>query len=275
MTYSPDVFMEGQPVCRHTDKMWMNHGNTVGMAGKQIRWNKGDDPTMDELCDIACNYRGAASRQDCVADAIKKEYYGEVEKTYKGSKKKYKALYPRDFDNGICQEVSMIKQEGSWTILLNQAKTAPTSNPITPRGGIRPDILCRSGGQNTKLVEIKFKGDVLSRNQRRNYPQAAKDLGAKPHVLDVEKHCDCHDGGGGGTAPATAPVPARGELPESSDGFWRSAGWAGLGFLAAFGIAAAIFSPFDGPVGEAALASVAATAFANAFEVTPDDQPGQ
>lgn len=33
ITYSPDVFMEGKPVCRLTDKMWMNHGNSAAMSG--------------------------------------------------------------------------------------------------------------------------------------------------------------------------------------------------------------------------------------------------
>jgi hypothetical protein len=33
MTHSPTVFIEGKPACRLTDKMWMNHKNTVNMAG--------------------------------------------------------------------------------------------------------------------------------------------------------------------------------------------------------------------------------------------------
>lgn len=33
MTHSPSVFFEGMPACRLTDKMWMNHKNTVNMAG--------------------------------------------------------------------------------------------------------------------------------------------------------------------------------------------------------------------------------------------------
>ncbi len=33
ITYSPDVFLEGRNACRLTDKMLMNHGNTVCAAG--------------------------------------------------------------------------------------------------------------------------------------------------------------------------------------------------------------------------------------------------
>ena len=33
MTHSFDVFFESKPACRLTDKMWMNHKNTVNMAG--------------------------------------------------------------------------------------------------------------------------------------------------------------------------------------------------------------------------------------------------
>lgn len=33
ITHSFDVFFEGKPACRLTDKLFMNHGNTVNMAG--------------------------------------------------------------------------------------------------------------------------------------------------------------------------------------------------------------------------------------------------
>lgn len=51
MTHSFDVFFESKPACRLTDKMWMNHKNTVNMAGlKQYSL----DPKMNLLCNIFC-----------------------------------------------------------------------------------------------------------------------------------------------------------------------------------------------------------------------------
>lgn len=183
LSWSSDVFMEGKAVCRLTDKMLLNKGNTVSMGGEKQQWLDGDDPDMDELCDIACNCRNAARRQQCVADKIKEQYYN--------------GDYPIDPGNGIQQEVSMKLVDGIWQVIMNRAGSAPTSNPFTPRGGIRPDTVVRQGGNTTKVVEIKFEGDTLSRNQIKKYPQAAQDLEADYEVLDVEEDCDCSDGDGG------------------------------------------------------------------------------
>lgn len=38
ITHSFDVFFEGKPACRLTDKMFMNHRNTVSLAGEQQGW---------------------------------------------------------------------------------------------------------------------------------------------------------------------------------------------------------------------------------------------
>jgi hypothetical protein len=38
LSYSNDVFLEGLPACRLTDKMLCNHRNTVAMAGYLTRW---------------------------------------------------------------------------------------------------------------------------------------------------------------------------------------------------------------------------------------------
>ncbi|MCH9687893.1 MAG: DUF4150 domain-containing protein [Deltaproteobacteria bacterium] len=40
LSYSMDVFLEGQNACRLTDKKLMNHGNTVNMGGFLTQWLK-------------------------------------------------------------------------------------------------------------------------------------------------------------------------------------------------------------------------------------------
>ena len=50
MMHSPSVFFEGKPACRLTDKMWMNHKNTVNMSGL----NQIDLKARDRLCDAVC-----------------------------------------------------------------------------------------------------------------------------------------------------------------------------------------------------------------------------
>ena len=60
ITHSFDVFIEGKPACRLTDKMWMNHRNTVNMAGliqAHLSGYTGDDPIMRAACEVFCTVR--------------------------------------------------------------------------------------------------------------------------------------------------------------------------------------------------------------------------
>lgn len=52
LSWSPNVFMEGRPVTRHTDKMLMNHGNTISAGGYQVRAAK--NSKEQAICNIAC-----------------------------------------------------------------------------------------------------------------------------------------------------------------------------------------------------------------------------
>ncbi|BAQ45712.1 RNA-binding S4 domain protein [Methylobacterium aquaticum] len=51
LSWSPNVFMEGRPVTRLTDKMLMNRGNTVSVGGYQTRKPVGKEVY---ICEIAC-----------------------------------------------------------------------------------------------------------------------------------------------------------------------------------------------------------------------------
>lgn len=61
ITHSFDVFFEGKAACRLTDKMWMNHRNTVNMSGL----NQIDLAAREKLCPAICycsnSIRAAAS----------------------------------------------------------------------------------------------------------------------------------------------------------------------------------------------------------------------
>jgi hypothetical protein len=55
ITHSFDVFFEKKPACRLTDKMFMNHRNTVNMAGL---WQKDLPPGLEQkICDAICECR--------------------------------------------------------------------------------------------------------------------------------------------------------------------------------------------------------------------------
>lgn len=58
ITYSPNVYAEGENICRLTDKLFMNDRNTVSGTGGQFETliSTGDD-ILDALCTIFCESR--------------------------------------------------------------------------------------------------------------------------------------------------------------------------------------------------------------------------
>jgi len=59
ITHSFDVFFEGKAACRLTDKMFMNHRNTVNMAGE---WQRDLPPDLvKKICDAICECSTAAN----------------------------------------------------------------------------------------------------------------------------------------------------------------------------------------------------------------------
>jgi hypothetical protein len=221
ITFSFDVVLEGKGACRLTDKMFMNNENTVSMGG-EVQAPVSPDDIVYKLCEIACECKNAALRQKCVADKIKETFYD--------------GDYPKP-DSPIWREVSMQVGQAGWEIISNTAGTGPTSNPYTPGGGIRPDIVLTDGAGNpTRIIEMKFPGDSLNANQVNGsaYDQAAADLGVDYDVLDLdpenpdENPCAfCWDP----PPPSGSPVPAAESEP--ADNTLRNVGVvAGLALLA-------------------------------------------
>lgn len=244
LSWSPDVIMEGKPACRLSDKMLMNNGNTVSLGGLNQPPLTPED--IDEwLCEAACECQGAALFQRCVA--------GKIEELL------YDGAYPSS-GSRIWREVSMVVRDGAWQVLMNGAGTGPTSNPYTPGGGIRPDIVTvDAAGNPTRMIEMKFPGDKYNANQNpadpnSPYNRAAEDLGVEYEQIDVENDCPCWGGGGppGQTVPVTAPSPA----PVKDDGWnpWHvAAGVVGI-VVVGIGVAACYASVGCGAAVTAGLA---------------------
>ena len=67
ITHSPDVFIEGRPVERLSDKMFMNNRNTIsGTGGNWEPTLKTDDPMLLALCKVFCdiNNDGSSGKDD-------------------------------------------------------------------------------------------------------------------------------------------------------------------------------------------------------------------
>lgn len=244
-THSFDVFFEGSPACRLTDKMFMNHKNTVAMAGDQEP-PLGKGSFKDKLCEIACKCwnmhkpdgpdpfvkNDGRTFQRCVANALKDEFYEKNRK------------YPKD-NADIWQEVSyrLNKDSGCWELVQRQAGDGlPTSAPIVP-GSRRLDCVIVDGKSTTKIMDMKFPGDqsrdleMTDKERWKDYRDIAKDQTGDEEnyeTFDVENECNGCPPPAPVEESATAPAGDRAEstLPEVTVTATRPSAWDGLGTAA-------------------------------------------
>ncbi|EJX0403658.1 DUF4150 domain-containing protein [Salmonella enterica] len=251
MTYSFDVFFEKKSACRLSDKMWMNHRNTVNMGGLR-QPNLPEDDFLKLICEIAtdcyiqhCNNlkgnKGAidpkySQYEQCVDDKIRENNYD--------------GRFPKD-DSSVWSEVHFDKNGDM--LRANKGKSdLPSSRPRTPGGGRRMDIIRvdPTTKQPLGLYDLKFPTDNpdLSPERLKAYKKMAKKLNVKYKTYDVKRMCD----GFPDECPRPKPVPAPEPAPDPATEKNENSGWAWAGLIALGVVAvAATLCPFDGPVGDA------------------------
>lgn len=262
LSWSADVFIEGEPVCRLSDKMLLNRGNTVSVGGEQQPPVDMED-WLKKLCEIACECKSATRFQQCMAEKIEEEFYD--------------GDYPKS-DSPYWREVSMERGENGWDVIRNRTGDAPTSNPITPQGGIRPDVVHTDGaGKPTRIVEFKFPGDTPNANQRPGgaYSQAADDLGIPYDLIDVAIECAfCWDPP---PPPPPVPVPVPVPVPETDSGWdinWGAVGAVALGVVLVAGAVACVATVICGAGMATATAVTAGVAVVGGAAVMSTQQGG-
>ncbi|WP_206958114.1 DUF4150 domain-containing protein [Trinickia acidisoli] len=205
ITHSFDVFINKKPACRLTDKLFMNHRNTVNMAGlKQRDLPKKDQDFFDELCRMACEclneLKGKMSPgqtyQDCVRRKIDEKYYD--------------GRYPKS-DSPMWREVPY-DRGSDWDMIGSKANPdIPSSNFIRPDSR-RLDVAQVENGKVTKLYDMKFGDDSLSPRAQADYEDIAqKHTGDADNFEEfrVDERCDCDD-----DWPPKQPVPITAPAPE-------------------------------------------------------------
>jgi Domain of unknown function (DUF4150) len=179
LSWSPDVFMEGKPVTRLTDRMLMNKGNTISAGGYFTGPVTGaSKATLDLLCSLACNCIAAGTaRQRCVHLAVK--------------------ALPKTAGTGIYSEVTFDPS--------GQMMRHPDGAPMTryATAGSRIDVVTVAGGAPVEFIEMKFGTDTMGDGQRERYERIARRNGRPLQEIWVDRDCKC-DGG----APVPVPVPA-------------------------------------------------------------------
>jgi hypothetical protein len=145
------------PACRLTDKMWMNHKNTVNMGGlKQRDLPKDEQEFFDEICQMACDclkmWKGKLSTGQTYQDCVKKKI---DEKYYNGG-------YPKS-DAPMWREVPYSRSNG-WDMIGSKANAnIPSSNYIRPDSRRLDITRIGKDGKVNKLMDMKFGKDELSR----------------------------------------------------------------------------------------------------------------
>jgi hypothetical protein len=82
LSYSMDVFLENKNACRYTDKMMMNHGNTVCMGGFLTQWlaeaKKGKPDCKALLEEINEVLNGNKDAGTSAERGVKERYYDQI-----------------------------------------------------------------------------------------------------------------------------------------------------------------------------------------------------
>ncbi len=151
LSFSPDVKMEGKPVCRLTDKMLMNHGNTVNMAGLLQQPLK--DPKLNVLCEIFCQTRkeGHDFKKD-PANKGKRFPYSQRAKELAGSKGYSKRL----------AKLGKFIPEKSVLVSVPKGALGKTARKIYTQAALRNRLLRELGEKaGKKLAKKAAKSAVL------------------------------------------------------------------------------------------------------------------
>jgi hypothetical protein len=198
LSWSPNVYMDGSPVTRLTDKMLLNSGNTISAGGYYTGPVLVNKPLLDKLCNYACNCKDAGTaKQSCVERAIRDDPTNSIDK-----------------DNGIFPEVDF-RPDGS--LVRKAADGFPSSQRGIP--GSRLDVVQLAGGVPTAIVEMKFLGDRFRYGQFDRYTNLAKSHGLSLSTIDVETECKCDDDPNKKPVPVPVPAPVPEEKP-AEQGNW-------------------------------------------------------
>lgn len=248
ITHSFDVFFEGKPACRLTDKMFMNHRNTVSLCGEQQGFLS-ESEFHDWLCTMACECWNAHKTdgpeplskgqtfQNCLNKKIEAECYDNG--------------YPKD-DANVWREVPFDRGSGWDMIESGTHQGKPTANVI--RGNSRrPDLIQFGKDGMSKIFDVKFPTDPtgngkMDKKRIEEYQEIAeKHTGDKRNFKEFNVADECGGCGDPNLQEATelAPVDVTAKAEASAGDY---ALLVGLGLAT---IALALI-PFDGPLGEGA-----------------------
>ena len=173
LSWSPNVFAEGKPLTRLTDRMLMNNGNTVSAAGYFTGTVTGSNQvTLDYLCVLACAALESGTNQAGVEAALRAQLAAQPQPTLSG-------LFP---------EVTFDPSGEMYT----DANGVPQTRYFVP--GSRLDVTTVVNGQPTEFIEMKFPGDRFRGTQQERYEDIAEANGNELQTMTIPEDCNGCDG---------------------------------------------------------------------------------
>jgi hypothetical protein len=189
ITYSFDVFIEGENVCRLTDKKFQNHKNTVDMGGL-VQPPLTPAALRDELCPLICACDGKGN-QKCVEAALNAKHDPSTLTEYP-----YKISSTPPFMTPITSTTGRTTYPGgppapgSWLTWMKAAAQAPGSVTVVDVVKVSDPSQTATFDNVRNFVEIKFD-DGLTPNQE-YAQQVLQDNGqGDKYVVIRKKDCNC------------------------------------------------------------------------------------
>ncbi|ECE6019211.1 hypothetical protein DL121_13345 [Salmonella enterica subsp. enterica] len=277
ISHSFDVFFEKKPACRLTDKLFMNHRNTVNMAGElQAALDDSYQAFKDKICEWAkdCYIKNCGGKlgskeegaefahyQDCLNEKIEDDTYQE-HKFNNGKKESYpcgdiarEVCFEKN-NNGKWEPLYSDKKDGSWGINSETEGKMVSNKPVPKSGGRRLDILIKIKNRISQLLDIKFPKDGFAKGQREAYEEIAEDIGADFKPFYLNRECpdwpDCPNEEETELSPEELQEALENERERQLQAaqVGEETDWILVGLTIA--AIAVTVCPFDGPIGDAA-----------------------
>ncbi|XXT25196.1 DUF4150 domain-containing protein [Sorangium sp. So ce429] len=227
LSFSFDVRVEGANACRLTDKMLMNHGNTVCLGGEiqafiDILVTLGE---LDALCEIFCYCLSTGGNQACVAEKI-----SQIDAATAGQSP---LLAEIPYNMTTSPPRPMMSTENPRRGSTNWPFPNHPEHPegFVPGTGMvrRPDVVIVDnptlppGGANLRaVVEMKFPNDPNHWNsenmqiRERDYQRIATENNPSAPYVRIDKDvCGCDDEGHRSPRYVPVPIPERRWAPEA------------------------------------------------------------
>lgn len=194
LSWSPNVFMEGKPVTRLTDRMLLNDGNTISAGGYFTGTvTSGSRDVLDAICDAACRCQEAGTMNELCVQRKVEDWAAQNSRDIQGEPT---FIRVQDPDNPAVTDwiPRRIYDSGRWS-------------QFRQLGSRAADFVDRGTGTiiEVKLIDAQGRDDPWRPGQLNDYLEIQDDTGLGFQTVIFSSQCACGDDGD--EEEETVPVP--------------------------------------------------------------------